>query len=144
MKKDALIRWQQFYLNEPKLKSEQFVGVKLTTFYFVRHAHVEWIPDEDRPLSAIGLKDARRVANILFHVIDTTSALCFRWGWWIRTSRSAMKSRLSGAKRTAVRRKLPSSVTGNSISGQLSAPHLIPKPSAKNMRKVGEHPWSRE
>lgn len=37
----------------------------MCTFYFVRHAHANWIPDEDRPLSARGQADAIRVANIL-------------------------------------------------------------------------------
>jgi 2,3-bisphosphoglycerate-dependent phosphoglycerate mutase len=32
----------------------------------VRHAHAEWTPDENRPLSAQGLEDANRVANILY------------------------------------------------------------------------------
>lgn len=43
----------------------------MTTFYLVRHAHADWIPDESRPLSTKGLQDARRVANLLCqHPID--------------------------------------------------------------------------
>ena len=34
-------------------------------FYLVRHAHADWSPDEDRPLSARGYQDALRVADIL-------------------------------------------------------------------------------
>jgi len=32
----------------------------------VRHAHAEWTPDENRPLSAQGSEDANRVANTLY------------------------------------------------------------------------------
>jgi 2,3-bisphosphoglycerate-dependent phosphoglycerate mutase len=45
----------------------------MSTFYLVRHAHADWTPDENRPLSARGYKDALRVADILqrypIHVI---------------------------------------------------------------------------
>lgn len=37
----------------------------MTTFYLVRHAHANWIPDENRPLSAQGKQDAGWVANKL-------------------------------------------------------------------------------
>lgn len=37
----------------------------MSTFYFVRHAHAGWTPDENRPLSAQGLQDAGRVAAAL-------------------------------------------------------------------------------
>lgn len=37
----------------------------MTTLYLVRHAHADWTPDENRPLSAQGGQDARRVADIL-------------------------------------------------------------------------------
>jgi 2,3-bisphosphoglycerate-dependent phosphoglycerate mutase len=37
----------------------------MSTFYMVRHAHAEWTPDENRPLSAQGRADAGRVADIL-------------------------------------------------------------------------------
>lgn len=37
----------------------------MSTFYLVRHAHADWTPDENRPLSARGREDARRVADIL-------------------------------------------------------------------------------
>jgi 2,3-bisphosphoglycerate-dependent phosphoglycerate mutase len=37
----------------------------LSTLYFVRHAHAEWTPDEDRPLSTQGSQCAVRVADIL-------------------------------------------------------------------------------
>lgn len=40
-------------------------------FYLVRHAHSEWSPDENRPLSAQGSRDAIRVADILEgHPVD--------------------------------------------------------------------------
>jgi 2,3-bisphosphoglycerate-dependent phosphoglycerate mutase len=34
-------------------------------FYLVRHAHADWSPDEGRPLSACGHRDALRVADTL-------------------------------------------------------------------------------
>jgi 2,3-bisphosphoglycerate-dependent phosphoglycerate mutase len=37
----------------------------VNTFYLVRHAHADWTPDENRPLSARGRADADRVADIL-------------------------------------------------------------------------------
>lgn len=37
----------------------------MTIFYLVRHAHAHWVPDENRPLSERGMKDADRVADIL-------------------------------------------------------------------------------
>ncbi|MFZ0533505.1 MAG: histidine phosphatase family protein [Anaerolineales bacterium] len=37
----------------------------MSTLYLVRHALADWTPDENRPLSAQGSKDAIRVANIL-------------------------------------------------------------------------------
>jgi 2,3-bisphosphoglycerate-dependent phosphoglycerate mutase len=37
----------------------------MSTIYLVRHAHADWTPDEYRPLSVQGYKDANRVADIL-------------------------------------------------------------------------------
>lgn len=37
----------------------------MTTFYLIRHAHADWTPDENRPLSAQGSKDAIRLADTL-------------------------------------------------------------------------------
>jgi 2,3-bisphosphoglycerate-dependent phosphoglycerate mutase len=37
----------------------------MNTFYLVRHAHADWTPDEDRPLSGRGRDDAVHVADIL-------------------------------------------------------------------------------
>lgn len=37
----------------------------MSTFYLVRHAHAEWTPDENRPLSGRGRADAERVADVL-------------------------------------------------------------------------------
>jgi 2,3-bisphosphoglycerate-dependent phosphoglycerate mutase len=37
----------------------------MIVFYMIRHAHAEWIPDEERPLSPRGRKDAQRVADLL-------------------------------------------------------------------------------
>lgn len=34
-------------------------------FYLVRHAHADWSPDDDRPLSARGHRDALRVADTM-------------------------------------------------------------------------------
>lgn len=39
--------------------------MNVPTLYIVRHAHAKWTPDENRPLSPQGSKDAARVANIL-------------------------------------------------------------------------------
>ena len=36
-----------------------------TTLLLVRHAHADWVPDEMRPLSAAGRRDAERVAVLL-------------------------------------------------------------------------------
>lgn len=36
-----------------------------TTLLLVRHAHADWVPDEMRPLSAAGKRDAERVAELL-------------------------------------------------------------------------------
>jgi 2,3-bisphosphoglycerate-dependent phosphoglycerate mutase len=36
-----------------------------TVFYLVRHAHADWTPDENRPLSHQGVRDACRVADLL-------------------------------------------------------------------------------
>jgi 2,3-bisphosphoglycerate-dependent phosphoglycerate mutase len=33
--------------------------------YLVRHAHADWTPDENRPLSIQGIEDANRVADML-------------------------------------------------------------------------------
>ena len=37
----------------------------VTAVYLVRHAHAVWTPDENRPLSARGARDAQRVAELL-------------------------------------------------------------------------------
>ncbi len=37
----------------------------MTVFYLIRHAHADWTPDEQRPLSSRGQEDARRVAALL-------------------------------------------------------------------------------
>lgn len=34
-------------------------------FYLIRHAHADWVPDEGRPLSARGHRDAARVGEML-------------------------------------------------------------------------------
>jgi 2,3-bisphosphoglycerate-dependent phosphoglycerate mutase len=38
----------------------------MTIFYLVRHAQADWVPDENRPLSAQGRADADRVADVLW------------------------------------------------------------------------------
>ena len=38
----------------------------MSTFYLVRHAHADWTPDENRPLSARGRDDANHVADVLW------------------------------------------------------------------------------
>lgn len=37
----------------------------MSTFYLLRHAHADWAPDENYPLSARGRDDAQRVADLL-------------------------------------------------------------------------------
>jgi 2,3-bisphosphoglycerate-dependent phosphoglycerate mutase len=37
----------------------------MTVFYLIRHAHADWIPDEQRPLSAKGKADALRLTDLL-------------------------------------------------------------------------------
>jgi 2,3-bisphosphoglycerate-dependent phosphoglycerate mutase len=37
----------------------------MTVFYLIRHAHADWTPDEQRPLSSQGQDDAQRVAELL-------------------------------------------------------------------------------
>jgi len=37
----------------------------MSIFYLVRHAHADWTPDENRPLSTKGRIDAERVADVL-------------------------------------------------------------------------------
>lgn len=37
----------------------------MTTIYLIRHAHAHWQPDEQRPLSSRGERDAQRVATLL-------------------------------------------------------------------------------
>lgn len=37
----------------------------MTVLYLVRHAHADWTPDENRPLSHRGKLDAERVADVL-------------------------------------------------------------------------------
>lgn len=39
----------------------------MPTLYLVRHAHANWIPDENRSLSERGYVDAHRVADLLQH-----------------------------------------------------------------------------
>jgi 2,3-bisphosphoglycerate-dependent phosphoglycerate mutase len=42
-----------------------------TTLLLVRHAHADWQPDETRPLSEAGRRDAERVAEILAPLAPT-------------------------------------------------------------------------
>ena len=37
----------------------------MAVFYLIRHAHAEWVPDEQRPLSSKGREDVIRVADLL-------------------------------------------------------------------------------
>lgn len=37
----------------------------MITFYLIRHAHADWTPDENRPLSVSGEREAVRVADVL-------------------------------------------------------------------------------
>jgi len=41
------------------------LSTRVNDVYLVRHAHADWSPDEDRPLSAQGCMAARRMAEIL-------------------------------------------------------------------------------
>jgi 2,3-bisphosphoglycerate-dependent phosphoglycerate mutase len=50
--------------------------------FLVRHAHAHWTPDEDRPLSARGRRDAERVADVLCaHPISALYASPARRAW---------------------------------------------------------------
>lgn len=40
----------------------------MKTFYLVRHAHAQWQPDENRPLSTVGKRDAEKIAELLLHL----------------------------------------------------------------------------
>lgn len=54
----------------------------MSVFYLVRHAHANWTPDENRPLSAQGLADAQRVADLLASCpIDAVYASPARRAW---------------------------------------------------------------
>ncbi|PLS78712.1 MAG: histidine phosphatase family protein, partial [Chloroflexi bacterium] len=37
----------------------------MSILYLVRHAHADWVPNEQRPLSEQGMSDALRVADLL-------------------------------------------------------------------------------
>ena len=37
----------------------------MSTLYFIRHAHADWTPDDNRPLSIQGIENANRVADLL-------------------------------------------------------------------------------
>ncbi len=51
----------------------------VVNFYLVRHAHAEWTPDENRPLSPLGLFGAARVAELLAPLpIDGISSSPYR------------------------------------------------------------------
>lgn len=43
-----------------------------TTLLLVRHAHADWQPDETRPLSEVGRRDAARVAGVLSPLAPTS------------------------------------------------------------------------
>ncbi len=40
-------------------------GAGMSILYLVRHAHADWVPNEQRPLSEQGMSDALRVADLL-------------------------------------------------------------------------------
>ncbi len=40
-------------------------GEGMSILYLVRHAHADWVPNEQRPLSEQGMRDALRVADLL-------------------------------------------------------------------------------
>lgn len=44
---------------------DQIQDIVETVFYFVRHAHTDWTPDEGRPLSPAGQIAAQRLAHLL-------------------------------------------------------------------------------
>lgn len=44
----------------------------MSTFYLVRHAHADWVPDENRPLSPQGKKDTQWVVDKL-HLFPITA-----------------------------------------------------------------------
>jgi broad specificity phosphatase PhoE len=52
-------------LSARQIKLPGVSGSLVTVLYLVRHAHADWAPDEDRPLSAQGCVDAQGVADLL-------------------------------------------------------------------------------
>lgn len=70
----------------------------MQVFYLVRHAHADWRPDENRPLSSRGMRDAESVADLLgehpittvfsspyTRALQTVQPLAARLGQRIRT-----------------------------------------------------------
>ncbi len=47
------------------MAKKEGISFSMAVFYVVRHAHADWSPDEQRPLSDKGYRDAARVADIL-------------------------------------------------------------------------------
>jgi 2,3-bisphosphoglycerate-dependent phosphoglycerate mutase len=81
----------------------------MSTLYWVRHAHTEWTPDENRPLSAQGSEDANRVADLLCaypisaiysspaqRACQTVTPLAGRLGLAIRLEPNLHERRLGG------------------------------------------------
>src|SRR4030042_6758854 len=57
--------------SEKITKSDTYLGptpdwnLLMTIFYLSRHAHADWTPDEQRPLSSKGQEDAQRLTDLL-------------------------------------------------------------------------------
>lgn len=82
----------------------------MSTLFLVRHAHADWTPDEQRPLSARGELAAQHVANLLAEqpiaavyastarrAQQTVLPLAIRLGLPIREREALCERRLSAA-----------------------------------------------
>lgn len=93
----------------------------MTVFYLIRHAHAEWTPDEQRPLSPQGRRDAQRAADLLsgFPITRVYSSP-FRRAWET-VSPLAARSDLSVHSESGLReRKLSGDPTKTGV-GRLQA-----------------------
>ena len=75
----------------------------MTVFYLIRHAHADWRPDEGRPLSERGQRDALRLAECL----DDPSQHTSFDGVYASTARRAQQT----VAPLAARRGLPVQIT---------------------------------
>jgi 2,3-bisphosphoglycerate-dependent phosphoglycerate mutase len=85
----------------------------MTTFFIIRHAHATWTPDENRPLSERGQRDAQRVAELL----DATAKAAPIAALYASTARRAQQT----VAPLAARLGLPQQITPALDERRLSA-----------------------